>query len=706
MAGAATLLSCSHCRLPVGRAGRQREVQGEPHAFCCYGCCLAYQVHRGATEEPEAAAWLIRLGVGGFLAMNIMLLSLLSYARAFDGDDGWLRQPVHGLLWVLATPLLVLLGGPFFQGAWQALRQGRLVADTLVALGALAAYGYSAWQVCTAADGVYFDTASMVLMLFTLGRYLEAQGRARAARSLAPMLAAERAQVLLLRGDEQVLRPVAEVQAGDVVIVLPGERIAVDGVVLEGRSECDESVLTGQPSPRAKAAGSAVVAGSLNGSGRLLVRATVAGMQTRWVQAGRTVREALAAKSLAGDLIDRVAAVFIPGVLLLALATAWFWSERSGPAMALLAGLSVLVVACPCSLGLAAPLASALAIGAAAQRGILVRSGLALERLAALKGVAFDKTGTLTHSALQVVAVRVADAPEAEVLRRAGLLARGSDHPVARALAALPGCASSGSASDIVVQAGAGLQGRVAGEAVALGSAAWMATLGWRMPADLALTPPDEAGCTLAFVGWAGVVRGRIALATRLLPEAAGVVASLQRRGLAVWLLSGDTAGAVERVATALGLRRWFAELLPDDKLRLLREAMARSGPTAMVGDGLNDGPVLAAASVGIAVGGASDLAKESADVVLPQAGVASLPWLLDEAARVRHSVRANLAWAFAYNAVALTLAATGLLQPVLAAALMAGSSLLVALRSWRAQRRSAVRDAAAGDAAVPAVAA
>ena len=289
--------SCSHCALPVGRIGRRQQVHGEAHSFCCYGCCLAFQFNHGASEEPEAAAWLVRLGVGAFLAMNIMLFSLLLYANAFDAADAWLLQPVHWLLWALTTPLLVLIGGPFFGSAWRALREGRLVTDTLVTIGVLAAYGYSTWQLLRGSSLVYFDTATMVLMLFTLGRYVEAQGRARAARSLAPMLAAERALARVVREGIESQRPLAEVQPGDLVRVLPGERVAVDGVVVEGHSECDEAVITGQPEPRPKGPGAGVVAGSLNGSGLLLLRASAAGLQSRWVQIGRMVREALASES-------------------------------------------------------------------------------------------------------------------------------------------------------------------------------------------------------------------------------------------------------------------------------------------------------------------------------------------------------------------------------------------------------------------------
>ncbi|MDP3085109.1 MAG: heavy metal translocating P-type ATPase, partial [Rubrivivax sp.] len=682
-------LSCSHCQLPVGQAGQQRTVHGESHVFCCYGCCLAYQLHCGSAEEPDAAAWLIRLGIGGFLAMNIMLFSLLIYAGAFTGDDAWLRQPVHILLWALATPMLVVLGGPFFADAWQALRQGRLVAASLVTVGALAAYGYSALQVWRGSELVYFDTVTMVLLLFTLGRYLEAQGRAHAARDLAPMLAAERAMVRWIGAAGVETRPVAELKAGDCLLVSPGERVAIDGVVVEGHSDCDESALTGQSTPQPKSVGSAVHAGSLNGAGRLHVRATVAGTQTRWVMIGRTVREALATKSLAGDTLDRAAAAFVPAVLLLAAAAAIYWGWHDGTEAALMAGLAVLVVACPCALGLASPLANAMAIGAAAQRGILVRSGAALERLAAIRGVAFDKTGTLTHSALQVLALRGLGADDAALLRHAVALAVGSDHPVARAISSLRVQAATDLASQVQACPGAGVSGQVDGAAAAIGSAKFMASLGWPAPSSLAPASADDGACTRCYVAWAGAVRGRIDLVAAPLPEAPAVLAALQRRGVSIWLLSGDTEGVVARLASALKLQRWHAGLLPQDKVRLLRDAIAAEGPMAMVGDGLNDGPVLAAASVGIAVGGAVDLAKESADIVLPAAGFTLLPWLLDEARRVRRTVRANLAWAFGYNAIALALAAGGLLQPVLAAALMAGSSLVVVLRCWRAQRRS-----------------
>jgi Cu2+-exporting ATPase len=705
--------ACSHCLLPLGRLAQQREVNGEPHEFCCYGCCLAYQVHHGETDEPEAAALLIRLGVGGFLAMNIMLFSLLLYTGTFGPEDGWTVQLVHWVLWALATPLVVVLGGPFLRGAWQAALQRRVGTDTLVSVAVLAAYGYSAFQVLSESGGVYFDTATMVqsgsgavyfdtatmvLVLFILGRYLEARARVQAARSLAPMLAAERAQARVLVDGTDRMEPVQAVQAGTVVRILPGERIPVDGFVLEGRSDCDEAVLTGQPERQAKGPGMPVHAGSLNGRGHLLVRATAAGSATRWVQSGRLVREALARKSSLGDSVDRLAVVFLPLVLLLAAGSVVFWSGRTPFEEALLTGLAVLVVACPCSLGLAAALATTLGIAAAAQRGILIRGGAALERLARIKTVAFDKTGTLTQGRPQVLDVSLDGATEHEVLQRATALALTSEHPLAAAIAELGRDRGVVVAPARCAQAhpGAGVSGEVAGGRTALGSSALMARLGWQMPPEWS-GETDIQQCTLVFVGWDGKVHARVAFADRTLPEAARTVAALRSRGLALLLLSGDREAVVADTARSLGIPEWRSELLPEGKVEALRAWAERCGPVAMVGDGLNDGPVLAAASVGLAVGAATDLARESADIVLPERALESLPWVLRLASRVRRSVLANIAWAVGYNSVALTLAAAGVLQPVFAAALMAGSSLVVAGRSLRLHRADA-KPAAAGE--------
>ena len=690
-AAATTTALCSHCLLPIRGRGHQRPVQGEAHHFCCYGCCLAFQVAHGEGEESEAAWLLIRLGIGAFLAMNIMLFSLLLYSDTFEQADAGVRQVVHLVLWALATPALLILGWPLFQETWRAAAAGCLTAATLISLGTGMAYAYSTLAVVMGGSEVYFDTATMLLVLFTLGRYLEASGRARAMRDLTPMLAPERQGVTVVDGGAERRLLARDVTAGTLVLVRPGERIAVDGVVVDGSSQVDEAVITGESRPVAKTPGAAVLAGSINHDGALLLRSTGPGTATRWAQIARSVRQALAQPSKTQRLADRIAGAFIPIVLLLAGLTVLFWARSEPFEAALLTGLAVLVVACPCGLGLAGALATSLGIGQLARRGCLVRGGQILEMLAGVRVVAFDKTGTLTSGTAQVTEIETDGTPADEVLRVAAGLERSSEHPLARAViaAAREQGIAPALAGPARAEPGRGILGDVEGEPVAVGSAAWLADLGWPVPVELAgrARTFEAAGATLILVGRAGRVRGVLALSDRPLPEARTAVQALRRLGLHTALLTGDRAEPADRIAAEVGLDCCEAGLSPDEKRACLEKWRGRGGRVAMVGDGLNDGPVLAAADVGIAVGSATDLARETADIVLPQGGLRLLPWAIGLSWAVRRTILTNLLWAFGYNSIGLGLAVSGHLQPVLAAVLMAGSSLLVVLNSLRLER-------------------
>ena len=394
---------CSHCLLPLGQRAMQRKVNGENCAFCCYGCCIAFQVKNGKSEEWEAAWLLIRLGVGGFLSMNIMLFSLLFYTDTFTGPDARLIPWIQLLLWIFATPAVIILGGPFLRETWHNGLQGRLTSSALIVVGVGAAYLYSAVAVIERGPHVYFDTATMVLMLFTLGRLLEAAGRARAARDLEPLLAAERETVVVVHDGAEVRRRVREVEAGMLVRVRPGERIPIDGIVIDGESHTDEAVITGESRLVTIGVGSAVIAGSINLDGPLLVQSSDAGTATRWAQICRSVREALSRRSPNHRIADRVVGVSVPLVLLLGVLTVLYWAQWLSFDRALLIGLAVLVVACPCAVGLAAPLATSLGIGRLARCGCIVRDPAALETLARTRLLAFDKTGTLTVGRARVV---------------------------------------------------------------------------------------------------------------------------------------------------------------------------------------------------------------------------------------------------------------------------------------------------------------
>ena len=419
---------CRHCLLTIGPRAMRRTVNGVNCAFCCYGCCIAFQVRSGKSEEWEAAWLLIRLGVGGFLSMNIMLFSLLLYAGAFTGVDARLLPWVHLLLWIFATPALVILGGPFLRETWLDGVQGRLRSSALIVVGVGAAYIYSAFAVIERGTHVYFDTATMVLMLFTVGRYLEAAGRARAARDLEPLLAAESECATVVNGGAETRRPVREVDARMLVRVRPGERIPVDGVVTEGESHTDEAVITGESRQVAKSVGSPVIAGSINLDGPLLIQSSGAGTATRWAQICRSVRDALVRRSPTQRIADRVVGASVPLVLALGGLTMLYWAQWLPLERALLFGLAVLVVACPCAVGLAAPLATSLGIGRLARCGCLVRDPGVLEALARTRLLAFDKTGTLTSGRAHVVGIESDGAGTDEVLTRAAGLERHSEH--------------------------------------------------------------------------------------------------------------------------------------------------------------------------------------------------------------------------------------------------------------------------------------
>jgi P-type Cu2+ transporter len=679
---------CSHCFLSIGRRPMRVMVNGKSRAFCCYGCCIAFQVKSGKSEEWDAAWILIRVGVGGFLSMNIMLFSILLYTGAFTGADASALPGIELLLWILATPAVVILGGPFLVETWSNAIRGRLTSSALIVVGVGAAYAYSALAVVEHSGRVYFDTATMVLMLFTVGRYLEAVGRARAARDLEPLLAAESECATVVDGETEHRRSVREIDAGMRVLVRPGERIPVDGMVLEGESWTDEAVITGESRHVGKNVGSPVMAGSINLDGPLLIRSSGPGTATRWAQICRSVRDALSRRGATQRLADRIVAAAVPLVLALSLLTVLYWAHRLPFDRALLVGLAVLVVACPCAVGLAAPLATSIGIGRLARCGCLVREPGALEALARTRSIAFDKTGTLTLGEARVVNIETEGVEANEALARAAGLERHSEHGLARAisLAAAARGLKPVVTREVRIVPGRGILGSAEGQQVAAGSGPFMSDLGWSLEPSLSARARSQeaAGHSVVYVGWGGRVYAVLSVDDSTLPEARATIDALRDRQLNVTLLTGDIAAVAQRIAAAIGIDDVEADLSPEAKRAGLDRRRRFHKVVAMVGDGLNDGLVLAEADVGIAVGSATDLARETAAIVLPKNGFWMLPWVVDVARDVRKTILTNLMWAFGYNIIALSLAALGVLQPILAAAAMAGSSILVVANSLR----------------------
>ena len=682
---------CSHCLLPLGSYPTKRIVNGEDHSFCCYGCCLAYQVKHGSREEPEAAWLLVRLGIGGFLSMNIMLFSLLLYSGTFDVADSELLPKFYWLLGIFATPVLFILGGPFIKESWEGALQGRLNSATLISIGAISAYGYSMLMLFTGGKNIYFDTATMILVLFTLGRYLEASGRAKAVRNVAPLLEAERQWATVIENGKEIRSSISKMKVGMNVRIRPGERFPVDGIVLEGFSSADESILTGENRPVIKSEGDLVLAGSINQKGSLLIECGALGAATQWGLLCKSVREALSHPSSIQRLADNVASIFVPIVLAITILTIIYWQSQVPLDQALLNGLAVLVVACPCALGLAAPLATALGLGQYIQRGCIIRGGEVQETLAKIRRIAFDKTGTLTKGATRLIKIENNDASQEEVLQRAAGLEQHSEHSLAQ------GIISVAKERKLIIKnpervqavAGSGVMGYIEGELTAVGRSEWLIEQGLEMPSLFVkkLQNYESSGQTVVCVGWSGKIHGILLLDDMLLPEVPIMVETLKKLDMRTILLTGDLPAVASRIAKSAGVEEWKASMSPDEKCNFLEQWGGIEDPAIMVGDGLNDGPVLARAEVGIAVGSATDLARETADLVLPEKGLALLPWVILLSRAVHRTIITNLLWAFGYNIVAITLAVFGLLQPILAAGLMAGSSLLVVFNSLRLEQ-------------------
>lgn len=619
----------------------------------------------------------------------------------------------------LASPVQWWLGARFHRAGFAALRAGSGNMDLLVSLGTSAVYLLSLALLLTTHEGMphlYFESAAVVITLVLLGKWLERRAKRRAVDAIRALQALRPPTAHRLTGDgaaaveEEV--PLASLQVGDRLVVRPGERLPVDGTVLEGASHVDESMLSGEPLPVAKNAGDRLVAGSVNAEGRLVLRTEAVGAQTQLEQIVRLVESAQARKAPVQQLVDKVAAVFVPAVIGIALLTFAGWLLAGASAQtALLHAVAVLVIACPCALGLATPAAIMVGTGVAARHGLLVRDVAALEALHEVKVVAFDKTGTLTVG--RPVLVEALPDPRAgldraALLRASASLQRGSEHPLAAAvLDAVPDAGRLPVADDFGAVPGRGLRGRVDGRPLLLGSSRWMQALG----ADLGSLQADAEALQAQGRSLAWLAEGEIAASStpdaavappRLLgvlafgdqpkPDAAAAISALHAQGLRGVLVSGDNAGSARAVARTVGLDDVRAEVLPGDKAEVvaaLRAALPEGGKVAMVGDGINDAPALAAADAGLAMGSGTDVAMQTAGIVLMRGDVMGVVDAFSIARATRRTIRQNLFWAFVYNLVGLPLAAFGLLSPVVAGAAMALSSVSVVgnalrLRRWR----------------------
>jgi len=601
---------------------------------------------------------------------------------------------------LLATPVQFWLGARFYRAGWLALRASSGNMDLLVALGTSAAYGLSVYQLLAATSSMphlYFEASAVVITLILLGKWLEARAKRQTTSAIRALQGLRPESARVRRGTQEVELPIAALQPGALLVVRPGERVAADGVVAEGASHVDEALITGESLALARTVGDAVTGGAINGEGWLLVRVTAVGAESKLARIIRLVEDAQAVKAPVQHLVDRVSAVFVPVVLVLALLTlAGWWLATGDVQVAIINAVAVLVIACPCALGLATPAAIMAGTGVAARYGILIKDATALELAHRIDCVAFDKTGTLTEGKPVLQALHAIDHDESRLLELAAAIQRGSEHALARAVleaAAQRGLAAGLGASELAALPGRGVAATVAGQRLLLGSSRLMAEQGVALaPLQAEADALTQQGLTLAWLASAAPASqllGLLAFGDRIKPQAQGALQALHALQVETMLLTGDNQGSADAIGQALGLRRVMANMLPADKAETVRALQQQGRCVAMVGDGINDAPALAAADVGIAMGSGTDVAMHAAGITLMRGDPALVAAAIEISRLTYRKIRQNLFWAFIYNLVGIPLAAFGLLNPMLAGAAMAFSSVSVIsnallLRRWR----------------------
>ncbi len=697
---------CDYCGLPLGAdlvgsavsdSGPSAAIElkhvtqaADEVQYCCYGCRFAASITQSGGDVAQARWMMTSLGWSVFFTMNVMAFTMYLWSQPEQSNE-----PGQALFYDLGryvcllftTPVILLLGMPLIADAWDALKQRRMSMSLLLVVGVVAAYAYSLYSVFQNEGHVYFEVCCMVLVIVTLGRWLEAAGKLQTTQALRALEKFLPEQVRVIRQGEEVTVPRGEVNTGEVLRVLPGERIPVDGIIQRSYAEIDEQAVTGEAVPAAKGPGDSVYSGTLNLDGDLVIEATSTAEGGTLQRIIAAVTSASAAKEVYQRLADWLSSWFLPLVTLVAVGTFMVHWNRAGLQQGILAALAVVVISCPCALGLATPMAIWAALGRAARRHVLVREGDALSRLVKANVVCFDKTGTLTSGKASVAAFRLASGESpAEVAAIASALTNASSHPFSKAIANYlleeEGIVATVPLRDGKSVTGRGMMGYADGIAgpVYLGSGRMMQEMG-QVNDELTQAIEDEAAFSVTYVAWAGKVRGAFLLQDELRPEAQQAIQELQQLGLQCMLLSGDRKVRANHLGGRLGIEV-RGELLPEEKLEVVRSFRQDGKVVVMVGDGINDAPALAAADIGISLASGTDISRETAAVCLMRDDLLGVAWLMQLSQKTVRTIRWNLAWAFLYNVVGIGIAATGGLNPIFAAVAMVASSVLVVTNS------------------------
>lgn len=632
---------------------------------------------------------------------NLLLAAALT-GPAIGLSMLWHPRPewANMLLFVLATPVVFWTGRSFFANAWKALQHLAATMDTLIALGTGVSWAYSTYALIAysgagghaQSEHLYYETSAAIVSLILLGRYLETVSKGRMSGAIQKLagLAPKEATLVEVGSERQV--PIASIGVGDLVRARPGERVAVDGEVTEGESHVDEAMLTGEPAPVRKEAGDSVTAGTVNGSGSLVYRATRVGADTALAHIVRMVEQAQGSKAPVQRLADQISSVFVPIVVLVALGTFLYWCLALGaaPAIAMVPAVTVLVIACPCALGLATPAAVMVGVGRAAELGVLIKDGTALERAGAVRTILLDKTGTITLGKPTLTDFVALHGDESPLLALAASAEAPSEHPVAQAVlnGALARGAGATKAERFEAIRGRGVRAMVNGRSVEIGTRLLMAdgSVGLSEAATGQLASLERAGKTAVYMAVDGELAAILAVADVVRDESRVALAELKREGLVPVMVTGDNRSTALAIAEQVGIADVEAEVLPEGKAETVKRYQDR-GAVAMVGDGINDAPALAQADLGIAMGGGTDVAMETAGITLLGSDLRGVPLAIRLARATLSTIRWNLVWAFGYNVVMIPLAMTGRLSPMFAAAAMALSSVSVILNSLRLRR-------------------